>query len=497
MNKSIFQNISFTLASNVWLTVAMLVCSTVYIALIGIESYRLIGFYTTLLAITGIIDSGFSSTAAREIASMRSDQKEIKKIKNLFFSLEIIYWPTILTVIALIYLSFVATQFSWVQSETLSQNFIQDSISLMLGLVIFQVASGLYMNALIGFQKHIAFASIAAMFGTIRTFGVLPFLYLYEDVRVFFIWQIVWAIIQVCSTKAILSFEFKKISNLRAKFSLQALLKIRTYLGGMFIITILSLAVSQIDKVILSKMLSLEEFGYYMLAFTVALSLSRLTTPIIQVYWPQFSALSSDTQKVELGSRFLECFEILSIAIIPFFVLIVIYSEPLLLLWTNNYDITMQANSLLMVLIFGTTLSSLSFPALIVLYARGVLAFVICSNLAILILISVALFLLIPKFGSISAAYSYSAYGLAMFFLFTFKALSQLKINSSISTLIQKIYYPSLVSILVAGAFFYPISISSNKILLSILFLTQILLIFTILAFSNKKILTYLQLKLG
>lgn len=50
------------------------------------------------------------------------------------------------------------------------------------------------------------------------------------------------------------------------QFSLEALRGVWKFAGGMVGITFLALLLMQVDKIILSKMLSLSEFGYYTLA---------------------------------------------------------------------------------------------------------------------------------------------------------------------------------------------------------------------------------------
>ena len=443
---------------------ATLVCTPLYILYLGVESYGLIGFYTTLLAIVAVIDAGFSSTASREIARMNGDPNEKSNIKNFFFSLELAYWPIILVAVLCIFFVVNAGDNPWLSGETLSNEIIQDSISLILFLTIFQIPCGLYMDALIGFQKHATFSILAAVFGSIRTFGVLPFLIYYEDVRIFFLWQILWAIIQVIVVKVILFISFQRISRIPASFSLDVLLKIKSYLGGMFLITALSLAVSQVDKIILSKILTLENFAYYMLATTVALSLSRLTTPIIQVFWPQFSSLSKESQNFELSAKFLECIELLSIALIPLTVIIFIYSEPLLFLWTSDLEITENTRTLLSILIIGTSLSTLCLPALCVLYVREVLFYVIKVNLLALIAIIPLLFFYIPIYGSTAAAFIILLYGAAMCALFNFKAASVLKKENLLFSAFKKVITPVLISSTISSFFYFALYAAENRI---------------------------------
>lgn len=486
MSDSVFKSISFTLISNLWLTFATLVCTPLYIKFLGIESYGLIGFYITILAIVGVIDSGFSSAAAREIASMNANDSMRLKIKDLFFSLEVVYWP-IISLVALIFLYLLNYgNNSWVAGESLNPSLISETISLILLLTFFQVPIGLYMNGLIGFQKHITFSILNSFFGTIRTFGVLPLLYFYEDIRIFFLWQIAWAILQVLASKSILFFNLKKISTIRSKFSIASLIKIKNYLGGMFLVTVLSLIVSQIDKVILSKILSLEDFAYYMLAFTVALSLSRLTTPIIQVFWPKFSSLNQDHQIKELRAKFFECFEILSAAIIPIAIIIFLYSEPLLFLWTNDIQVTANTKSLLMVLIIGTTFSALSFPALIVLYAKGILMYVIKVNFVSLMIIGPSLLIFTSMYGSIAAAFLIALFGILMLTLFNYKAFVILEISSKFF-FFKKFFYPVALSIFISSLFYFVIISLKARLAIFLTFGLLLLITYASIIFFNKK----------
>ncbi len=455
---------------------ATLICTPLYILYLGVESYGLIGFYTTLLAIVAVIDSGFSSTASREIARMNGDPNEENNLKNFFFSLEVAYWPIILVIVLCIFFIVNAGDNPWLNSETLGNEIIQDSISLILLLTLFQIPCGLYMDALIGFQKHATFSILAAVFGSIRTFGVLPLLLYYEDVRIFFLWQILWAIIQVLIIKIILFRSFKRITPIPASFSIDVLLKIKSYLGGMFLITALSLAVSQVDKIILSKILTLENFAYYMLAFTVALSLSRLTTPIIQVFWPQFSSLSKDSQNFELSSKFLECIELLSIALIPFAAIIFIYSEPLLFLWTSDLEITKNTKTLLSIIIIGTSLTTLCLPALCVLYVREVLFYVIKVNLFTLIVIIPLLFFYIPIYGSNAAAFIILFYGAVMCALFNFKAASVLRTEKLLFLALKKLITPIFISFTISSFFYFALYAAEDRVYIFVLFTLLILL---------------------
>jgi len=79
-----------------------------YVKLLGIESYGLIGFYTSWVAIIAIIDTGISATMIREIAWRSARPEENDSISTLVTTLEWSYWGIIL------FFGFVSFLIAWI-----------------------------------------------------------------------------------------------------------------------------------------------------------------------------------------------------------------------------------------------------------------------------------------------------------------------------------------------------------------------------------------------
>lgn len=97
------KNISANLLSNLWLAFLLLLVTPIYIYYLGVESYALVGFYISWLAILGILDTGVSATAMREIAWLEARPQERNKIPILLKTLEVVYWSIILILGAAIF----------------------------------------------------------------------------------------------------------------------------------------------------------------------------------------------------------------------------------------------------------------------------------------------------------------------------------------------------------------------------------------------------------
>jgi len=67
--------------------------------------------------------------------------------------------------------------------------------------------------------------------------------------------------------------------------------RIWRFSAGVTAITIAGMVLGQLDKVVLSKMLSLAEYGQYMIAFALAGTLYLFSGPVFNAVYPRFSSL--------------------------------------------------------------------------------------------------------------------------------------------------------------------------------------------------------------
>ncbi|MDP9203384.1 MAG: hypothetical protein M3P26_15840 [Gemmatimonadota bacterium] len=72
-----------------------LIPTPVYVNLLGVESYGLIGFYLLWIAILGIIDIGASAVTSREITWLNARSDERPMIPTLLRSVGLVYWAIV------------------------------------------------------------------------------------------------------------------------------------------------------------------------------------------------------------------------------------------------------------------------------------------------------------------------------------------------------------------------------------------------------------------
>ncbi|MBF0232136.1 MAG: hypothetical protein HQK65_03755 [Desulfamplus sp.] len=168
----------------------------IYIHFMGIEAYGLIGIFTTLLALFGLLDMGLSTTLNREMARLSVDKNNAKEMRDIVRTLEIPYWAVGLLISLIVIVLSPIIAHHWVNAQSLSPKTVQNAIMLMGLAVAFQWPSGFYSGGLMGLQRQVLLNSINAVMGTFRGLGaVLILRFISPTAEAFFSWQIVLNII--------------------------------------------------------------------------------------------------------------------------------------------------------------------------------------------------------------------------------------------------------------------------------------------------------------
>ncbi|MCQ3924442.1 MAG: hypothetical protein DPW12_09620 [Rhodocyclaceae bacterium] len=92
--------------------------------------------------------------------------------------------------------------------------------------------------------------------------------------------------------------------------------------------TFLVLLLMQVDKILLSRLLSLEDFGYYTLAVTVASAISLLVSPISQAFFPRFTEIASRGDYEELRSEYHRGAQFVTILVAPLAMILILFVHP-------------------------------------------------------------------------------------------------------------------------------------------------------------------------
>ena len=398
------KNIGANFAGSVWQALMALVFVPLYIKFMGIESWGLIGIFATLQAMFGLLDMGLSGTLNREMARLSVLPRKEQEMRDLVRTLEVLYWSVaVFAGITVVSLSqFIAHH--WINAGQLPPKTIEQALLIMGFVMVFQMPIGFYAGGLMGLQKQVLLNIINVCMSTLRGAGAVLILWLVSPtIQAFLLWQIGISILNVFLL-ALFLWRKLPLSGNKALFQTQLLKGIWRFTAGMSGISILAVILTQLDKVILSKLLSLEMFGYYMLASVVAMSLGRIFTPVFFSIYPRFTQLVSINNQDELIQLYHKSCQFIAVLILPVAIVIAFFSYEVILLWTQNPITAERTHLLVSILICGTALNGLMNPPYALQLAFGWTKLSVLKNIIAVILLVPLIIVMAMHYGALGAA---------------------------------------------------------------------------------------------
>jgi len=353
------RNIIANFGGKAWQALMSLAFVPLYIKFMGIESYGLVGIFASLLALFGLLDMGLSTTLNRELARYSVLPDKARDMRNLVRTLELPYWGMAFAIgIAVVGLSGPIAYY-WVNADNLSPATVKQALMIMGGVVAFRWPISLYSGGLMGLQKQVLLNGINVFAATLRGVGAVLVLWLISPtIQAFFVWQIFASMVHTTLTAGFLWRGLPK-SGQRSHFQKVLLLRIWRFAAGMTGISVTVIILTQTDKIVLSKILPLEMFGYYTLATVVANALYYFVGPVFSALFPRFSQLVSVNDQAGLKDLYHKSCQFISVMILPAAIVVSFFSSEILLLWTGDPVTVSNTHRIVSILIIGTALNGL------------------------------------------------------------------------------------------------------------------------------------------
>lgn len=396
------RNLLAGLANSVWSALVGLAVVPFYLKYLGIEAYGLIGFFVTTQAVLSLLDMGMAPTINREVARC-SALGNLKEAGKLLHTLAVVYWGMAVMIALLIVALAPWIAEYWLQSKQLSALTISHAIMLMGLVVACRWPIGLYQGALIGAQRLTVASGISIAMVTFGSLGAVVVLaFVSPTIEAFFIWQ---ACVGLVYAAAVRWGAWRVIGRPGAiRFDVDKLKSIWRFSVGMSGVAISAVILMQLDKVLLSKMLSLEDFGHYMLAMVVANGLLVLLTPVFNVIYPRLTSLvvTGEEKKIIKLYRSGTCF--LSLIVFPITIAVVVSSKDLLFLWTGNMSLASNVAPILSLLIIGTALNGVMIFPYALQLAYGLTRLPLTIVISLIVIYAPLTYFLVMSYGAMGGA---------------------------------------------------------------------------------------------
>jgi O-antigen/teichoic acid export membrane protein len=373
-----------------------------YIRYLGVEAYGLIGFSITLQGLLQLLDLGLSTAISREVARGVAGGG-LPKTRDLLHSLASIYWLMALCIGTAFAFAAYPIAAGWLNGGAMGVATLTNVV-LMIGLFIAcRWPSGLYTGALTGAERLALASLLGTAYAIVANVGAVLVLAFYSPtIEAYFIWQAAAALGYTLAMRAAAWRTLGGRSG--ATFNGPALKSIARFALGMSGVAATATVFMQLDKVILVKLVSLTDFGYYMLATVAASILYALVRPLFNVMYPRFSALVAAGETEKLGALYRTATGLFTLFWFPGALGLALCAEPLLLLWTGDSEIAARAAPLLALLAIGNALHGVMYFPYALQLAYGLSRLPLQINVLLMVFQLPLIVILATTFGAVGAA---------------------------------------------------------------------------------------------
>lgn len=404
------KNIIASYASQLYVIGVGVLILPLYIKYMGAEAYGLVGFFTMLQSWFGLLDMGLTPTIGRETARYHGGSMSALAYRQLFRALSLIFLAVAVAGgSSLFMLADLVTQ-QWLHIESLDMNTVVLAVQIMAISVALRWMCGLYRGVITGSERLVWLSSFNVLVATLRF--IVVFLSMWKfgfTPLVFFIHQLIVALIELAGL-------FWKSSRLlpskvsledKIGWSFQPVKPVLKFALTIAFTSSIWVLVTQTDKLILSGILPLSEYGYFTLAVLVASGIMVISSPISSAIMPRMARLNAEGKHDEMIQVYRNATQLVSVVAGSASLTIAFFAEPLLYAWTGDREIASNAAPILTLYALGNGVLAVSAFPYYLQYALGNLRYHLIGNLVTVVTLIPAIIWAASEYGGVGAGWAW------------------------------------------------------------------------------------------
>lgn len=376
------RNIVANYVSQAYAAAAGILTVPVYAAYMGTEAYGLVGFYAMLQAWFQLLDIGLSSTLARECARFNAGQVSPALVRQLRMLLEAVFLAIAVLALVVFQLAADAVATRWLNTQHLAPETVTTCIAVMGWVVALRWCSCLYRGMITGFEDQAWLGGFNIVVTTLRFVLCIPVMALYDaSPLTFFVYQVGVSAVEAAG----LRWRSQRLLPRAAPGTVSAwdwplLLPMLGFAGSAGFTSIVWVLVTQVDRLVLSRLLPLGDFGAFTMAALLASGISLLSGPISAALLPRLTRDAAAGQDQEVRALYRRFTRITGVVTVPVAVTLACFAGEVLYAWTGNAEVAVSMAPTLALYALGNALLAYTAFAYYIQYARGDLRLHLIGN---------------------------------------------------------------------------------------------------------------------
>jgi O-antigen/teichoic acid export membrane protein len=375
----------------------------VYLHRLGAEAFGLVGFFLMAQTWMQILDIGLTPALSREMSRLRAGTISLDAAASRLNALEWVQGALAITVIMLIWSTNDDIAKRWLSAQALSGDTVATCVAWMGVAISLRWLAGLYRGVLVGLEQQQQANVLAATFATLRFVAVVPLLlYVTTAPEDFFAFQMLVSAIELAASAWLAHHHIPTTGIFRSP-DIRALQGMLPLVGSMAFLGAMWVTLTQIDKLVLSGILNLRDYGHFTLAVMAASGILILTPPLHQVIQPRLTILYERGERESLVSLYRLLSQLSVVGFVGLGTGIGFFAGSILRIWTGSESVAMAAAPILLWYGLANAVVGMLVMPFMLQFAKGNLRLHVYGNLLMLAMLVPALVMAAQQRGAIGA----------------------------------------------------------------------------------------------
>ncbi|RPH74408.1 hypothetical protein EHM76_03610, partial [bacterium] len=322
-----------------WSSLLSLLSIPIYIHILGAEAFGLIGFFSTFDIIFNFLDFGLSATVNREIARNVTTGADPQKNKVVLRTFESLYWVMGAAIGLVMFSSAGWLTRHWIHIKSLPPGDVQTALTIISFAFFARWPVSLYTGVLRGLQAQVLQNLILVVSSTVRVVGgIAIIIFVFPTIHGYALWYAFAAFLEILLISLTAWNRLNRLTGAAASFDWSVFKNTWNFAFTFNLVGVIGMVVSSADRVVISKLLPLDQLGYYSIAGTATGIMPLISIALMTALFPRFvGQLTQDGQTLFLSFR--ESVGFLSYVSAGLTFVLIFYAREILWIWTRS-DIT-------------------------------------------------------------------------------------------------------------------------------------------------------------
>ena len=396
-------DVAVNLLGQGWAAAISLLFVPLFVARLGIEGYAVIALLPLCTSLIQVLDCGLALTLNREMARVSAIGTPTAT-RSAAWTLQAVHLSvgTLLGVATIALLP--AVGLAWLQQPSLPRAAFREALVVLAIAVAVHWPIPLFQNGLMGLGRQSRVNGLIAINATILNVGAAAIITLWSpNPAAFLLWAAACALMHAIAL-ALVFWRALPPARVRPKFEPDYLRSVLRFSGGAAGIGVTGVILTHLDRLVASRLLSLEQFGYYGLAVTIGRSVYLLIAPVFSAAFPRLSALIARKDYAGLSVVYSSATQVMCVAIFPLTAVVLWMGFDLAQAWLGDARTARAVSDIAAALAIGAAINGVMHMPYGLQLASGLTRLGLQINLALVAMSIPAAVFLCKQFGALGLA---------------------------------------------------------------------------------------------